>query len=68
MPKYLTTKETAELFGFSKAFLEKDRVTRLHGVPYHKVGRRVLYDPAAVESWMKAHTVNAGEEQGEAEC
>lgn len=68
MAKFLTTQQTAELFGLSKSFLEKDRVTKLHGIPFAKVGRRVLYDPAAVESWLKAHTVNAGEAKGEAVC
>ncbi len=68
MAKYLTTPQVVEMFGLSRSFLEKDRVTGLHGIPFIKAGRRVLYDPDAVESWMKAHTVNAGEEQGEAEC
>lgn len=68
MVKFLTTLETAALFGLSRSFLEKDRVTNLHGIPYLKLGRRVLYDPDAVEKWMKAHTVNAGEAKGEAVC
>jgi hypothetical protein len=38
------TPAAADFLGVSPAFLEKDRITGEHGIPYVKLGRKVLYD------------------------
>lgn len=50
--RYLTVKEAAGYLRSSKAFLDKDRLSKLHGVPFLRLGRRVLYDKLALDAWL----------------
>ncbi|MEW5772482.1 MAG: helix-turn-helix domain-containing protein [Thermodesulfobacteriota bacterium] len=50
--RYLNTVEAAGYLRTSKAFLDKDRLTRLHGVPFVRLGRRVLYDKLALDAFL----------------
>lgn len=52
---YLTTKQVAEMTGFAASTLNN---LRYHGrgPRYLKVGnKRVLYDPADVDAWIRAN-------------
>jgi len=53
---YETTKELATRWHMSERTLEKMRQDG-NGPPYIKCCRKVLYDTAAVDAWMAAHTV-----------
>lgn len=53
-PRLLSTREAAALLGVSEALLRLDRRTRHIGLPYLRIGRRVLYDRAALEAWLEA--------------
>lgn len=48
----LDTGAAARLLGVSTSFLNKKRVTG-DGPAFFKVGRRVLYDRAELESWLR---------------
>lgn len=58
-PRYLTTKETAEMLRISPHTLEGFRRDG-RGPSYIRVGKRnkVLYEFAAVLAWVGKHTVN----------
>ena len=49
----LTTKQLADLIGVSVRKLERDRQDGT-GVPYIKLGRRVVYSGADVEAYLEA--------------
>jgi excisionase family DNA binding protein len=44
-------RQAAEYLGVSKSFLDKLRVTG-EGSPYFKAGRKVLYSPDDLDSWI----------------
>ena len=48
----LDTVETANLLHCSAKTLSLDRVRRRWKVPYLKIGRKVVYDRAAVLRWL----------------
>jgi len=56
-PLAVNEKTAAELLGLSPSNLEKDRVKGHLGVPYAKVGRRVLYEFAELRHWLDANKV-----------
>ena len=51
--RWLTTKQAAEYLGCSAAFLEKERVTRLHGIPFTRLGRHIRYDKADLDAYLE---------------
>ena len=54
LPKrWLNVVEAAEYIGCSPAFLNKDRQTGLHGIPFAKIGRVVRYDIAALDTFLE---------------
>lgn len=61
--KLINTKQAAELIGQSTSFLEQDRVTKRHGVPYIKIGSSVRYRPSDIEAWLLARRVSCGSAQ-----
>lgn len=51
--RYLRTKEAASDLGISVSVLNKDRGTRLIGIPFTRIGRTILYDKKELDSWLK---------------
>lgn len=51
--RWLSPQQAAEYLGVHKSFLDKDRVTRLHGVPFTRLGRRILYDVRALDAFLE---------------
>lgn len=59
--RWLSTREAAEYLGCSSSFLEKDRLSRLHGIPFSKLGRHVRYAVDDLDAHLqrnKENTVN----------
>ncbi|MGA2533822.1 MAG: helix-turn-helix domain-containing protein [Candidatus Aminicenantales bacterium] len=56
----LTKQEVQEYLNISHQTLQ--RLMRFYGLPYIKLGRRVLIDPQALQAWVEARTVNANVE------
>ena len=52
----LRTKAAADYVGLSTSSLEKDRVTGRLEIPYMKIGSAVIYDTAALDMWLAAHS------------
>jgi excisionase family DNA binding protein len=50
--RYLNVPEAARYLRTSKAFLDRDRLTRLHGIPFVRLGRRILYDRLALDDFL----------------
>lgn len=52
---WLTTKEAARYLGCSKAFLEKDRLDKLSGIPFVKLGRKLVrYNRVDLDSYLSS--------------
>lgn len=56
--RYMSVKEAAKYIGLSEDFLNKDRSTKLHGVPFLRLGRRVLYDRVVLDAWLASQAEN----------
>ena len=50
---WLTPQEAADYLGCSKAFLDKDRVTGLHGIPFGYLGRNIRYNVNDLDDFLK---------------
>jgi len=55
--RWLTVPEAAAYLGCSRNFLDKDRLTKLHGIRFSKLGRHVRYDRADLDAFLAAHKV-----------
>lgn len=53
VPRWLSTKAAAYL-GLAVSTLNNDRVTRLLGLPFSRLGRRVLYDRLELDAYLLA--------------
>jgi len=42
--RWASNKEAAAYIGCSENFLDKDRLTRLHCIPFYRLGRHIRYD------------------------
>jgi hypothetical protein len=47
--------EAASYLGIAPATLAKARVVGRPGIPYHKIGRRVVYDVADLDAYLAKH-------------
>lgn len=61
--KYLTTDEAAQMLCMSQVALGRWRVEG-KGPPFHKFGRRVVYDRADVKEWAKRRKYASTSEYG----
>ena len=61
----LTADEVAEEIGISVSLVR--RLTRFGNLPHIRVGRRIIYPAAAINSWLAEHTEfgNPASEEGE---
>lgn len=52
--RWLSTKAAAAYLGVAVSTLCNDRCTRLLGLPFSRVGRRVLYDRRELDAYLLA--------------
>ena len=57
--RWLSNAEAAEYLGCSENFLDKDRLTRLHGVPFTRLGRHIRYDLADLDAFLERGKMQA---------
>jgi excisionase family DNA binding protein len=57
----LTTQEAAARLGVEKVTLDKWRSTKRYRLAYTKIGGKVLYPAAALESFIAERTIMPGE-------
>lgn len=50
--RWLSTRQAASYLGLSPSTLNNDRITRMIGVPFSRMGRRVLYDRLALDDFL----------------
>ncbi|MFB9262829.1 helix-turn-helix transcriptional regulator [Bradyrhizobium erythrophlei] len=62
MPALLMQREAAALLRLSERTLERWRVSG-DGPPFVKAGRRVLYRPADLDTWITTHIVSSTSEE-----
>lgn len=51
---WLSVEQAAQYLGCSRNFLDKDRVTRLHGIPFAKLGRHIRYSRKALDAYLES--------------
>jgi excisionase family DNA binding protein len=57
-PGLMTKEEVQDYLRISHQTLQ--RYMKEYGLPYIKLGRRVLFDPAALKAWLEARTIVSG--------
>jgi Helix-turn-helix domain len=57
---HLTRREAAEFLGLKPSTLSCDVVTRRLGIPYYKLGRRVIYSRVQLEKWRNEREMGRG--------
>lgn len=55
--RWLPPQQAADYLGCSKALLDKDRVTGLHGIPFTRLGRHIRYDIADLDAFLERNKV-----------
>lgn len=61
MKQLLRTRDAAKYLGVSESTLQKDRVHWRMGVPFHKVGRTVVYVRDDLDVWLDAQCRRSGQ-------
>ena len=51
--RWLTPQAAAEYLGCSRNFLDKDRLTHLHGIHFCRLGRHFRYEQSALDAFME---------------
>jgi excisionase family DNA binding protein len=55
---WLTVEQAAQYLACSASFLHKDRLTKLHGIPFSRLGRAIRYSRQALDDYMQRCAVN----------
>ena len=55
--RWLTIPEAAAYLKCCRNFLDKDRITKLHGIPFTKLGRHIRYDRLDLDAWLENNKV-----------
>ena len=58
--RWLTPQQAAIHLGCSENFLARDRLYRLHGIPFCRLGRHIRYDVADLDSFLERNKIGAG--------
>ena len=58
MKTYLTPKELEAEYNLTIPWQNKERFSRCEGLPFIKVGRKVIYDRNDIEAFLAARKVN----------
>ena len=51
--RWLSSQQAAGYLGCSTTFLEKNRVTKLHNIPFSRLGRHIRYDRADLDAFLE---------------
>ena len=54
---WMTVAEAATYLRCSQTFLNTDRLTRLHNIPFSRLGRHIRYSVADLDAWLEAQKV-----------
>ena len=57
-PRWLTPAEAARYLGVCKNFLDKDRLSRLHGIPFARLGKLIRYDARDLDIFLESRKEN----------
>lgn len=52
---WLTVAEAAAYLKCSRNFLDKDRLTKLHGIRFSRLGRHVRYDREDLDAFLESY-------------
>jgi excisionase family DNA binding protein len=57
--RWLTVTEAAAHLRCSRNFLDKDRLSHLHGIPFSRLGRHIRYSVHELNAFLEANKQNA---------
>jgi excisionase family DNA binding protein len=63
--RWVSPQQAADHLGCSRNFLDKDRITRLHGIPFARLGRHIRYDIADLDAFLERSKVLPGGEESD---
>ena len=55
--EWLSERTAASHIKASVQFLQRDRVSRLHGIPFYRMGRHVRYLKSDLDHWLMSNRV-----------
>jgi len=58
--RWLPPADAAIYLGCSKSFLDQDRVRKLHGIPFSKLGRHIRYCVDDLDAYLERNRVQVG--------
>jgi len=59
--RWLPPQQAADYLGCSRNFLDRDRTSRLHGIPYARLGRHIRYDISDLDAFLERSKAQSGE-------
>lgn len=59
--RWLSVDQAAQYLGCSRNFLDKDRIARVHGIPFTRLGRNIRYDRLQLDAFMEANSITSQE-------
>ena len=51
---WLSVEQAAKYLGCSRSLLDKDRVTKLLGIPYSRLGRHIRYSRTELDAYLNS--------------
>ena len=55
--KFLPPARAAQYLNCSKNFLDRDRIYKIHGIPFIRLGKKILYDILDLDAFMQSKKV-----------
>ena len=52
---WLSVAQAATYLGCSRGFLDKDRVQKIHGIPFSRMGRHIRYHTNDLDAFLESH-------------
>lgn len=59
LEKLLSEAETSELTGLARSTLRKGRMNPNFGLPFVRIGRKIMYRPEEVRNFVEAHLIGS---------
>lgn len=60
--RWLTVDKAAAYLSCSRSFLDQDRLSRLHEIPFARLGRHIRYDMADLDAYLERSKMHVREE------
>jgi excisionase family DNA binding protein len=63
--RWIPPRKAAEYLGCSQNFLDKDRTTKLHNIPFARLGRHIRYDVNDLDAFLERSKSGSAVQNGD---